>query len=125
MDENIREALGNEVLAQLLTLDRLEMGSEEKTRAIDGVCKLYKLGLEESKQDNDTEIRFAELNNEVVTESRSKVREWAKIGLEGAAIIIPALISISFMKMGLDFEKTGTFTSGTFKNVFGLFRPKK
>ena len=125
MDENIRNALGDEVLAEILKLDELEVGSEEKARAIDGVCKLYKLGLEESKQDNEVEAQFAKLNNEAIEQRSSKIWNGIKYGLEGAAIIIPAAVSLIFMKKGFKFEETGSYTSTTFRNMFSNFKPKK
>lgn len=125
MDENIRNALGDEVLAEILKLDELEVGSEEKVRAIDGVCKLYKLGLEESKQDNEIEAQFAKLNNEAIEQRSSKIWNGVKYGLEAAAIVIPAAVSLIFMKKGFKFEETGSYTSTTFRNMFSNFKPKK
>ena len=53
MDEQIRQALADEILSQLNGLGNLELGSKEQQTAIDNVTKLYRLGLEDVKADTD------------------------------------------------------------------------
>lgn len=124
MDENIRNALGNEVLAQLLALDQLEVGSEEKSRAIDGLVKLYNLGLNENRQDNDNELQFAKLNSDLQNDNKKLLLDITDLVIKAAGVILPIMISVRFMDMGFQFEQTGTYTSKTFQNGFGMFRPK-
>lgn len=53
MDEQIRQALANEILSQLNGLSNLEPGSKEQQTAVENVTKLYRLGLEDVKADTD------------------------------------------------------------------------
>ena len=53
MDEQIRQALANEILSQLNSLSTLDPGSKEQQTAVENVTKLYRLGLEDVKADTD------------------------------------------------------------------------
>ena len=45
------------------------------------------------------------------------------IGLNAVSIIGPIVLYNIWMKRGFEFEKEGTFTSGTFRNLINKFRP--
>lgn len=47
MDEQIRQALADEILSQLNNLSTLDPGSKEQQTAVENVTKLYRLGLED------------------------------------------------------------------------------
>lgn len=143
MDEKIRNLLGEAIRTELEGLPHLKAGSDEKSAAIDNVVRLYKLRIEEAKND----LEYAEkeerrlmdkdqLHEEVAshqqeeTFKREQLSEQAKdryfrIGIAAAELIIPLIFYGVWMRKGFKFEETGTYTSGTFRNFFGRLKPTK
>jgi hypothetical protein len=58
MEDEIRELLNEEIKAGIQDLSNLQAGSEEKSKAIDGLATLYKLRIEEGKIDLDYNEKF-------------------------------------------------------------------
>lgn len=54
-----------------------------------------------------------------------KIDRYVKIGIAVAELILPLAFYGCWMRRGLKFEETGTFTSTTFRGLFGHFRPTK
>lgn len=143
MNEEIRQALADEVLSQLKNLGNLESGSKEQQTAVDNVTKLYRLGLEDLKADTDYDEKLYrrdadeqreqhELDRQVHEEQlkRDQLAEqvkdrYFKLGMEAAGIILPLVFYAAWMKRGFKFEETGTYTSTTFRGLFNRFRPTK
>lgn len=117
MDE-IRELLNEEIKKQIKDLSNLNPGSEEKSRATDDVAKLYKLAVEEEKGERDSE-------NEKNQLAEQKKDRYVKIGIAAAEITLPLIFYGIWMRKGLRFEETGSFTSTTFKGLINRFRPTK
>lgn len=70
------------------------------------------------KSTADVEMRKKELkSNNVLTGLKTVV--------EVGAIVVPAVVYTAWMNIGLDFEKTGAFTSTTFKGLIGKIKPGK
>lgn len=143
MDEQIRQALANEILSQLNGLSDLEPGSKEQQTAVENVTKLYRLGLEDVKADTDYDEKLYrrdvdarheqdELDKQAREEQlkREQLAEqvkdrYFKLGLEAAGIILPLIFYATWMKRGFKFEETGAYTSTTFRGLFNRFRPTK
>lgn len=143
MDEQIRQALTNEVLYQLQDLNKLEPGSKEQQTAVENVTKLYKLELECMKAETDydekakrREMEAQQEQNELDRQAREEqfkkdqlaeqVKDrYFRIGMEVAGIVLPLMFYATWMKKGFKFEETGTFTSTTFRGLFNRFRPTK
>lgn len=134
MDEQIRKALADQILASLTNLGNLDPGSAEYERAVDSVSKLYHLGLDDIKCDVEyDEIIYqreaAEKKEEsenvksAKDETKNRIETIVKYSLEGIGIILPIVFYNSWMRKGLEFEKDGTYTSVTFKNLFNRFKP--
>ena len=109
MDEEIRNLLGEEIKTEIRNLSTLEAGSKEKSTAIEDLAKLYRLRIEETKNEWDF--------NEKVKD------RYFRLGVEAAAIILPLIFYGIWMRRGFKFEETGTFTSTTFRSLFNRFRP--
>lgn len=141
MDEQIRQALADEILNQLNGLSTLEPGSKEQQTAVENVTKLYRLGLDDVKADTDydekvnrREMDAQHEQNELDKQAREEqfkkdqlaeqVKDrYFKLGLEAAGIILPLMFYAAWMKRGFKFEETGTYTSTTFRGLFSRFRP--
>ena len=111
MDEEIKDLLGEEIKTEIRKLSTLEAGSEEKSTAIEDLAKLYRLRIEETKNEWDF--------NEKVKD------RYFRLGVEAAGIILPLIFYGIWMRRGFKFEETGTFTSTTFRGLFNRFRPTR
>lgn len=143
MNEEIRQALANEILSQLNNLSTLAPGSKEQQTAVENVTKLYRLRLEDVKADIDYDEKLYrrdvdaqheqdELNRQTHEEQFKKDQlaeqnkdRYFKLGIEVAGIVLPLMFYATWMKRGFKFEETGTYTSTTFRGLFNRFRPTK
>lgn len=141
MDEAIREALGNEILAELQALSDLEIGSKESQTAVENVTKLYRLGIDEIRADNEydekwnrrkmdakheeSELAKQKREEEVRVKelSEERIHRYVRYGIDVAGIVLPLMFYATWMKKGFKFEETGTYTSTTFRGLFNRFRP--
>ncbi len=125
----LKEALEREILQELDDISRFETGSEEKSKAISDLAKLYNLNLdhdgrilEENRDSFDESYKEEQMDAEA---HHQKIDRWVRIGIAGAELVIPLIFSGIWMKRGFKFEETGTYTSNTFKWLFGKFRLAK
>lgn len=143
MDEQIRQALANEILSQLNSLSTLDPGSKEQQTAVENVTKLYRLGLEDVKADTDYDEKLyrrdvdaqheqEELDRQAREEQFKKDQlaeqikdRYFKLGIGVAEIVLPLIFYATWMKRGFKFEETGTYTSTTFRGLFNRFRLTK
>lgn len=153
MDENYKK-LEDVIRSELGETEYLETGGTEKSSAVKDLTALYKLKLEDEKlrieekekterlrleeeklkiEENEKieRLRLEEEKLEVEKQANStQIREnfkdrIVKICIAGAEIILPLAAYIWLAAKGFKFEETGTFTSSTFKGLFGLFKPKR
>ena len=129
MGEENRSLLEEEIKAEIKRLGSLESGSQEHTKAVDSLTKLYKLKLEEDK---NTYERLDKIENrEIDQESKTaQMAEFVKdryfrFGMAAAELVLPLMFYGVWMKRGFKFEQDGTFTSQTFRGLFSRFRPTK
>lgn len=167
-----QKKLDEEIARQLGILKTLSPEKGEYEKAVDGMVKLYKLRIEEEKNENDFKINankldvdkakieqdskandskiaceadklafeadkhnweatFAENQAAVAAEDKEKEAKerkfdrWLHFGLDTAGIVVPLIFYGVWMNRGLKFEKDGTFTSTTFKNLIHFFKPTK
>lgn len=140
MEENIKILLEEEIRAEISDLSNLESGSKEKTVAIEDLVKLYRLKIEETKNELDfdekRERRIMETDIEIKNRERDEqlkkeqladqVKErYFRIGIATAEIVLPLIFYASWMRRGFKFEETGTYTSTTFRGLFNRFKPTK
>ena len=134
MDEQIRTALANEILAELNSLSGMEIGSKEHQTAVENVTKLYRLGLDDVRNDTDYDEKWNRREMEKEKQEREeeyrdkqaqeqKVDRYVRYGLEAAGIVLPLIFYATWMSRGFKFEETGTYTSTTFRGLFNRFRP--
>lgn len=129
MDEEIRDLLGEEIKTEIRDLSTLEPGSKEKSTAIDDLAKLYRLRIEETKNEWDFNEKYDTRESDNILkkdqlEEQIKDR-YFRLGLEAAGIILPMIFYAAWMKRGFRFEETGTYTSTTFRGLFNRFKPTK
>lgn len=135
--------LVNEVMGEIGRLNELVDGSEEHSRATSDVVKLHTQLLEEWKFAANTEKETRTLDQaeeklalerekfefekeQAKSQKRFKIGEFvSRVAVDVAAVVVPACIYNTWMKRGFEFEKTGTFTSTTFRNLTSKFKPTK
>lgn len=154
MSENIKELLNEEIAAEIQAISSLNSGSEEKSKAIENLAKLYRLRIEETKSELDAEdkrsrrtleseanvreneIKKSQLDEQIKADvqdeqyKRSQLDEqvkdrYFKLGIAAAELLIPLMFYGIWMRKGFKFEETGTYTSTTFRGLFNRFRPTK
>lgn len=129
MDEEIRKLLEEEIKAEIRDLSTLEPGSKEKSTAIEDLAKLYKLRIEETKNEWDFTEKYESRNSDIQfkkNQLEEQVKDrYFKFGVEVASIILPLIFYAAWMKRGFKFEETGTYTSTTFRSLFNRFKPTK
>lgn len=129
MNEEIRDLLGEEIKTEIRNLSTLEAGSKEKSTAIEDLAKLYRLRIEETRNEWDFNEKYESRDSDIQfkkdqLEEQVKDR-YFKLGLEAAGIILPMIFYAAWMKRGFRFEETGTYTSTTFRGLFNRFKPTK
>lgn len=129
MDEEIRKLLEEEIKTEIRDLSTLEPGSKEKSTAVEDLAKLYKLRIEETKNEWDFNEKYESRDSDIQfkkdqLEEQVKDR-YFRFGVEAAGIILPLIFYAIWMKRGLKFEETGTYTSTTFRGLFNRFKPTK
>mgnify|MGYP001260394545 FL=1 len=129
MNEEIRKLLEEEIKAEIRDLSTLEPGSKEKSTAIEDLAKLYKLRIEETKNEWDFTEKYESRDSDIQfkkdqLEEQVKDR-YFRFGVEVAGIILPLIFYAVWMKRGFKFEETGTYTSTTFRSLFNRFKPTR
>lgn len=115
MEENtIKRLLCDEIENEIKQLKNLDPGSEEYSKVVEGLAKLYELKLAEDDKSNEKE--------RTDKESKSKFIQY---GIDIAGIVLPLAFYGVWMKKGLKFEQTGTFTSSTFRGLLQKFKTTK
>ena len=147
MNEDIIMMLDEQIKAELEGLSGIEVGSKEHTEAIEGLAKLYRLRIDDSKaameynkEIDDDEFRKKQMeqeekfhNEQAEREEQSRKEQLAeqkkdryiKIGIAAAELMVPLVFFAKIYQMGYDLEKDGTFTVQTMKNLIRFIKPTK
>ena len=132
MNKEIIELMEREIITLIKELSMHHPGTEEYddiTKAIDSLYatlnKEKSLMLEEVKIENDAESKIRDLELQQNVNKDNKLLTAVKYGIDIAGIVLPLAFYGVWMNRGLEFEKEGSFTSATFKGLFGKFKPTK
>lgn len=147
MNEDIITMLNEQIKAELGGLSGLAVGSKEHTEAIEGLAKLYRLRIDDSKaameynkEIDDENFRRDQMEQEKTQHQEQVEREeqsrkeqlseqkkdrYIKIGIAAAELMVPLVFFAKIYQMGYDLEKDGTFTVQTLKNLIRFVKPTK
>ena len=125
MDRNSRELLEEVIVTQLDELSAMQNGSKEKTAAINDLAALYRLKIEETKNEMEFDEKRARRASEWNQSNDIEKERYFKLGIVAAEIVIPLIFYAYWMHRGFKFEENGTYTSTTFRGLFNRFRPTK
>ena len=150
----IKSLLDEVIEAEIAYVGSLSPEDEKKSKAIQHLADLHKLRIDEIKAKTDADekrLRRAMDSKQHRAELTLKERQadgdeaaraneeqfkqhqlndqvldrYVKIGVSTAELVLPLVFYGVWMKRGLKFEETGTFTSQTFKNLFNRFKPTR
>ena len=132
MNKEIIELMEREIIALIKELSMHQPGTKEFddiTKAIDALYatlnKEKSLMLEEVKIENENKNKIEDLELQRNVNKDNKLLTAVKYGIDIAGIVLPLAFYGIWMNRGLEFEKEGSFTSATFKGLFGKFKPTK
>lgn len=122
MGEEIKTLLEEEIRTEIENLSSMSAGSEEHTKAVDNLAKLYRLKLDEDK----TSMEYLEKSESKMTQIEENVKDrYVRIGIAAAELVLPLMFYAVWMRRGFKFEENGTYTSTTFRGLFNRFKPTK
>ena len=150
----IKSLLDEVIEAEIAYVGSLSPEDEKKSKAIQHLADLHKLRIDEIKAKTDADVKClrramdskqhrAELTlkerqadgDEAARANEEQFKQhqlndqvldrYVKIGVATAELVLPLVFYGVWMKRGLKFEETGTFTSQTFKNLFNRFKPTR
>lgn len=140
--DNITKLLEEEIEEQINNLSGIS-DLKQKSMAVEDVTKLYKLRIEQAKNEaelaekqarREMEARQIKLDSEAKERSENleeirlseMVRDrYFRTGIAVLEIGLPLMFYGVWMRRGFKFEKDGTYTSKTFMNLFNRFKPTK
>ncbi len=114
--------------------ERREM--DTKRNEADLALREKQIQAQEEQQKSDLALKEREANGKDADRARegdaakqqireNKIDRCVKIGVAVGELALPLAFYGLWMRRGFEFEKTGSFTSTTFKNLLNRFRPTK
>jgi hypothetical protein len=129
MDEEIRKMLEEEIKTEIRDLSTLEPGSKEKSTAIEDLAKLYRLRIEETRNEWDFNEKYESRDSDMQLKKdqlEEQVKDrYFRLGVEVASIILPLIFYAAWMKRGFKFEKLELIPLRHFEDLFNRFKPTK
>lgn len=107
--DKCREMLEQTIEKKLEVISENDADMSEKD--YDNFFKLYDIKLAEDKNQSEKKDK--------------KVERILKTGLDVMGIVVPVAFYSLWMNKGFKFEETGSYSSTTFRNLIGNFKPKK
>ena len=139
MENTIEGLLDDVTKSELEKVKDSIMSPEEKRTMVEYLVKLNSIQTERKevkRKETELELKHLELEDKIEVQSDDKVykeflvkremlQTFVKGGIEVFGVVAPIMFYSAWMKRGLKFEETGTYTSQTFKGLFGKFKPTK
>lgn len=115
-----KRMLDEEYERTLESVSRAATGTEEAKWGLQKLTELHKQMMDEELTEHKCAVEYEKLENErkeidmkAQQAKEGKALTIAKLVIDGAAIVLPVWASWVWMGRGLQFEKTGTFTTRT------------
>lgn len=128
--------VNNAIALYRLMMDDLKVESETmrlnaehrlalKKQKEEVALRTRELDLKKKQYELDEAKYYAEKNNRKDDRKDDKKDRIFKWSMGIAELILPMMFYAVWMKRGFDFERTGTYTSTTFRGLFNNFKPVK
>jgi len=119
------QLIRDEVVSELEALKELPLGDEKHAKAVEDICKLYRLGLEEDKIRSDCQHEQERLDQNELYDAKLKIAQFEdnaknrkyELAIALIGTIGPMLLYSIYLGKGFKFEESGTYTSQTLKNL--------
>lgn len=125
----VKTLLRDEIQSELGELKKMEVGTDEYDKAINGITKLMDRAIEMDKLDIEERNKIDALEADIYYKKtqleEEKKDRWFKNCIAVAGIIIPSVITIWGTKKSIEFEKEGTFTTIMGRGFIQKLLPKK
>ena len=115
---SIETKLGYEIENRFTDLEKMEAGTEEYTKTVEGLAKLLEKQIEFEKLE-------AEKNEKIQEHEENRKERWVKNGIAIAGIVIPTAVTIWGTVKSFEFEKEGTITTIMGRGFINKLLPKK
>ena len=139
MENTIEGLLDDVIKSELEKVKDSIMSPEEKRTMVEYLVKLNNIQTERKevkRKETELELKHLELEDKIEVQTddkaykevlvkREMLQTFVKGGIEVFGVVAPIMFYSAWMKRGLRFEETGTYTSQTFKGLFGKFKPTK
>ena len=139
MENTIEGLLDDVIKSELEKVKDSIMSPEEKRTTVEYLVKLNSIQTERKevkRKETELELKHLELEDKIEVQTddkaykevlvkREMLQTFVKGGIEVLGVVAPIMFYSAWMKRGLRFEETGTYTSQTFKGLFGKFKPTK
>ena len=139
MENTIEGLLDDVIKSELEKVKDSIMSPEEKRTMVEYLVKLNSIQTERKevkRKETELELKHLELEDKIEVQTddksykevlvkREMLQTFVKGGIEVFGVVAPIMFYSAWMKRGLKFEETGTYTSQTFKGLFGKFKPTK
>jgi hypothetical protein len=129
MEESIKNLMDEEIKSEIEGISHMELGSDEHSAAVENLTKLYRLRIDETKneQSHATEVdrQIEEAQTKILQMDNQKIDRWIHVGTSTAELILPLIFYGVWMHKGLKFEETGALTSSVFRGLTNRFKPTK
>ena len=139
MENTIEGLLDDVIKSELEKVKDSIMSPEEKRTMVEYLVKLNSIQTERKevkRKETELELKHLELEDKIEVQTddkaykevlvkREMLQTFLKGGIEVFGVVAPIMFYSAWMKRGLRFEETGTYTSQTFKGFFGKFKPTK
>lgn len=116
--DKIKYLMDERIESELLDLSNLDSGSDEKTKAIADLDKLYRLRIEEIKVINENEKLKAEQN-------QKKLDRIFNAAINGGIAIGGWICYDIWSRRGFKFEQTGSVSTPWLRNLISKMLPGK
>ena len=139
MENTIEGLLDDVIKSELEKVKDSIMSPEEKKITVEYLVELNSIQTERKevkRKETELELKHLELEDKIEVQTddkaykevlmkREMLQTFVKGGIEVFGVVAPIMFYSAWMKRGLRFEETGTYTSQTFKGLFGKFKPTK
>ena len=116
--DNIKKLLNEEIERELVTLEDMDMGSNEQSNAIDDVTKLIDKRIAMEKMEVENQQKEKQIKDE-------QIDRIVKNSLTGISIIGGFALTVWGTIKSIKFEETGTITTIMGRGFINKLLPKK
>lgn len=120
--KTIRELLEDEYRKTLKAVSEAEEGSEEAKLKMQRLNELGKQFQLISQTDSEFASKMFEIEHKAEQTRETKIDRVVNWFINGAGVLLPAVLSCYWMGKGLRFEETGSFTSRTMQWISSNIR---